>query len=267
MTPENHRRLRRLQRRDWWMWLTGSAVMLALTAAIVSFSFPALFRDQNAFFTFNLEQAVRGLVGVVLLFNVYAIYQQVAMKRLHRQLVMQVETSARLETRAEMLQKLAMLDPLTGLHNRRAAEDRLASEVSRSNRYGHPFTLILLDLNDFKQINDRYGHAAGDQVLRAFAEQLIGASRATDFAVRLGGDEFLMILPECSLANASAFVDRLAPVRVELDGASITVPYSAGWAGFQKGDTSESILKRADQMLYGQKRSTRATSAQLAATQ
>ncbi len=231
--------------------------MLLLTLAVVSFSVPTLFRDQNPFFQFNLEQAVRGLVGVVLLFNTYALYQNWALKRLQRQLAQQIENAARLETRAELLQRLAMHDPLTGLSNRRVAEDRLAGEVSRSRRYGHALTIITFDLDDFKRINDVYGHAAGDLVLKAFADRLSRVIRTSDIAVRMGGDEFLLILPECPESQVPVLLERVGSVSVEIRGKTIPFGYSAGWAGYRPDESPGSLLERADQLLYARKRRAR----------
>src|SRR5437660_11446605 len=90
-------------------------------------------------------------------------------------------------------------DSLTGLYNRRFAEQRLAAEVARSERRGHPLTVLTLDLNNFKEINDTYGHPAGDQVLQEFATRLNKVIRGSDLAVRLGGDEVWVVVPECTL--------------------------------------------------------------------
>jgi diguanylate cyclase (GGDEF)-like protein len=249
--------LQRLERRDWWLWWAAVTVILLLTAAIVSLSVPALLKESDQYFQFNLNLAVRGLVGLVLIFNIYTIYQQVLIKRLRHQMAEHVDMMSRLKVRAEEFHKLATLDPLTGLYNRRLAEQRLAGEVSRSQRYGHPLTVLLLDLNDFKQINDRYGHAAGDAVLRAFAERLNGVIRASDLAVRMGGDEFMVVLPECLPQQTQTLLDRLSPLEVELTGQRIPVRCAAGWAGYRQGETPEQMLERADQALYAEKRSTK----------
>lgn len=246
--------LRRLERRDWWLWWAAVTVMLLLTAAVVSLSLPALFRESDRYFQFHLDLAVRALVALVLLFNLYTIYQQVLIKRLRHQMAEHVEMMALLKVRAEEFHKLATLDPLTGLYNRRLAEQRLAGEVSRSQRYGHPLTVLLLDLNDFKQINDRYGHAAGDAVLRTFAERLNNVIRASDLAVRMGGDEFMVILPECLAQQVQTLLDRLSRLEVDQQGEKIAVTFSAGWAGYRQGETPEQMLERADQALYADKR-------------
>ena len=246
--------LRRLERRDWWLWWAAVVVMLLLTVAVVSLSIPALLKEQDSFSQFHLQQAVRGLVGLVLLFNTYTIYQQILIKRLRRQLAEQIDAIAHLELRAQEFHNLSLLDPLTGLYNRRFAEQRLSEEVARSRRHGNPLTVLALDLNDFKQINDRYGHPAGDLVLKAFAERLRKVSRGSDLAVRLGGDEFLVLLPECRPDQVRHLLPRLGPLEVDFHGKKIPVTFSAGWAGYQFDERPEQLLERADQALYADKR-------------
>ena len=180
--------LRKLERRDWWLWAVAMVVMLLLTLAVVSLTFPGLMKIEEPYFQFGLNQAVRGLVGLVLLFNAYTIYQQVMIKRLRREFAKQLDEMSRLKDRADEFHKQATMDSLTGLHNRRVGEQRLAAEAERSRRYGHPLTVLALDLNNFKEINDRYGHPAGDQVLKEFASRLASTIRISDLAVRMGGD-------------------------------------------------------------------------------
>ena len=250
--------LQRLERRDWWLWSLALLVMLLLTAAVVSLSFPHLLKVEDPFFQFSLNQAVRGLVGLVLLFNTYTIYQQVMIKRLRRQLSEQLDAMGRLRTRAEEFHKQATIDALTGLYNRRFGEQRLAAEAARSRRYGHPLTVMALDLNSFKQINDRYGHPAGDQVLKEFAARLNRAIRVSDMAIRMGGDEFLILLPECPSEQVQALLARLGPFEVDYRGEKIPVSCSAGWVGYERGETPEQFLERADKTLYADKRARKA---------
>jgi diguanylate cyclase (GGDEF)-like protein len=247
-------KLRRLERRDWWLWWTAVVVMLLLTMTVVSLSLPALWREQTLLFQLNLDLAVRALTGLVLLFNTYVLYQQIVIKRLRQQLAEQIDYMARLEVRAEQFEKLAVLDPLTGLYNRRSADMRLHAEVERSRRHAHPLTLMLMDLNDFKQINDQYGHAAGDQVLQEFAERVRRAVRVSDVPVRLGGDEFMVILPECQPDQAVHLLERLRSIEVNFRGKTLPVSYSVGWAGYRSGETPEQLVERADQALYADKR-------------
>src|ERR1700737_3604797 len=129
---EVQEQLRKLERRDWWLWSMAVIVMLLLTFAVFSMSFPKLAKVDDPFFQFSLNQAVRGLVGLVLLFNTYTIYQQAMIKRLRRQFSQQLDAMSQLNMRAEELHRLATTDPLTGLANRRTAEQRLAAEAARS---------------------------------------------------------------------------------------------------------------------------------------
>ena len=250
--------LRKLERRDWWLWALAIIVMLLLTAAVVSLSFPNLLKVDDPFFQFSLDQSVRSLVGLVLLFNAYSIYQQFMIKRVRRQFAQQLQAMEHLEVRAEEFHRLATTDPLTGLANRRTAEQRLAAETERSRRHGHPLTLAAFDLNNFKEINDRYGHPAGDQVLREFAQRLSSAVRVSDLPVRMGGDEFLVVLPECRIEQVSSLLARLRPIAVDFQGTSIPVKFSVGCVDYEQGETAEQFLARVDQKLYTDKRAGKA---------
>ena len=103
----------------------------------------------------------------------------------------------------------ATRDWLTGLYNRRYFEDTLADHIESANRYGRELSLVLFDLNRFKQINDTEGHEAGDRVLRDFAAKLKADARAADIVCRFGGDEFAVILPETSESDARVFAERV----------------------------------------------------------
>lgn len=251
---EVQEQLRKLERRDWWLWSTAVVVMLLLTFAVFSMSFPELFKVDDPFFQSSLNRAVRGLVGLVLIFNGYTIYQQIMVKRLRRQFSTKIEEMRALQLHAEEFERLALIDPLTGLSNRRSAMDRLTAEASRSQRYGHALTVVALDLDKFKQINDTYGHLAGDLVLKDFATRLGLAIRLSDFAARMGGDEFLVLLPECSIGQVESFLARLRPMEAEYDGQKIPIFFSAGWVGYEQGESTEQFLERADRTLYAEKR-------------
>jgi diguanylate cyclase (GGDEF)-like protein len=250
--------LDRLERRDWWLWITAIIVMLLLTLAVVSMSFPNLLKVDDPYFQFSLNQAIHGLVGLVLLFNTYSVYQQWTIKKLRKQFSEQLGMMNRLQARAEEYHKLATSDALTGLYNRRFGDQRLEAEASRSQRYSRPLTVVAIDLNDFKKINDTYGHAAGDRVLREFADRLNAAIRVSDVAVRMGGDEFLLILPECPTERVEAMLNRLQSIVVEFGEYQIPVSFSAGWVGYESGETPEQFLERADKILYADKRARKA---------
>lgn len=238
---------RRIDRRDWWVRSYSILVILLLTFAVISLTLPAILTGSETFFNIKLTEAVFGLITLIVLFNIYTIYQEILIKRLRRQLLEKQDHSY-------ILRNLAMIDPLTGLYNRRFAEQRLAAEVARSERRGHPLTVLTLDLNNFKEINDTYGHPAGDQVLQEFASRLNQVIRGSDLAVRLGGDEFLVVLPECTLEQLKLVLERLKAFELDWQGKKIPVAFSAGWKDYEMGERPEEMLARADQALYKSKR-------------
>src|ERR1700739_2261908 len=111
--------------------------------------------------------------------------------------------------------------------------------------------------DDFKQVNDRYGHSAGDRVLQEFAERLRKASRGADVAGRYGGDECLAVLPECTSQSLRPILQRLDDLEAEACGEKLPFYYSAGWTEYVPGESIEAFLKRADRALYANKRDSR----------
>jgi diguanylate cyclase (GGDEF)-like protein len=249
----------RLERRHWWVRGYSILVIVLLTFAVISLTLPALLSGAETFFRIKLREAVFGLIALIVLFNIYTIYQEILIQRLRRQLLEKQDHSY-------VLRNLAMIDPLTGLYNRRFGEQRLSAEVARSERRGHPLTLLLLDLNDFKKINDTYGHPAGDQVLQYFASQLNHVIRGSDLAVRLGGDEFLVVLPECTTEQLNLVLERLGTLETDWQGAKIRVNFSAGWTEYRTGDRPGELLTRADEALYAKKRAAKKASPAAPAT-
>src|SRR5437660_2212072 len=242
--------LRQIEKRDWWVWGYSIFVMLLLTFAVTALALPAIRQGAQTIFKINIVEVVLGLIALMVLFNAYVISQAILIKRLRRQL-------AEKQGHSDLLRNLAMVDPLTSLYNRRFAEQRLAAEVARSERKGHPLTVLTLDLNNFKEINDKYGHPAGDQVLHEFAAQLNKVIRGSDLAVRLGGDEFLVLLPECNVEQLQLVVGRLGVLEVDWHGEKIPVTFSAGWKQYELGEQPVEMLARADEILYARKRASK----------
>jgi len=187
--------LRYVGLRQRWLWSYAMLIMILLALVVASFAFPGLLRQPDPFYSLNLNQSVRVLVGLVLIFNVYAVYQQWQIHRLQDELSRQIATLDGVAARSEEIYKIALLDPLTGLYNRRSGEQRLSEEVSRSQRHGLALTAVMLDLDGLKEVNDTLGHAAGDELIKYFARRVANAIRGSDLAVRMGGDEFLLVLP------------------------------------------------------------------------
>jgi diguanylate cyclase (GGDEF)-like protein len=147
--------------------------------------------------------------------------------------------------------QLADLDALTGLHNRRYFHETLSREVARANRYERELALIVLDLDDFKAINDRIGHLAGDGVLAEAAERLRDVVRSADVACRVGGDEFAIILPESTIEDAEGLYGRLQAAMARRPvGQAGRIALSAGVADLRPDDDAVSFFERADEALY-----------------
>ena len=147
--------------------------------------------------------------------------------------------------------QLADLDALTGLHNRRFFHETLAREVARARRYERSLALIVFDLDDFKEINDRIGHLAGDAVLAEAAERVREVVRSADIACRVGGDEFAVILPEATLDDADQLYRRIQHAVSRRPIAQAGKLYlSAGVADLRPDDDPRSFFERADEALY-----------------
>jgi diguanylate cyclase (GGDEF)-like protein len=248
--PKLDREVSQPENQNWWLLGHSIFVIALLTLVVIPFSIPAIARKVEIDLGIKAAEVVLGLVILVVLFDLFAAYQQFLIRRLRHQL-------AEKHWHSDLLRNLAMLDPLTGLYNRRFAEQRLAAEVSRSERKGHPLTVLTLDLNNFKEINDTYGHAAGDLVLQEFAAHLNKIIRGSDVAARLGGDEFLVLLPECTMEQLEVVVGRLGILEVDWQDRKIPVTFSAGWKQFQAGERPEEMLARADKILYTRKRASK----------
>ncbi|HEX9760526.1 MAG TPA: GGDEF domain-containing protein [Candidatus Acidoferrales bacterium] len=249
--------LRRLERRDWALWGAAFVVIFALTGTVAALSVSVLTDPSEPFFQFHISQAVRGLTGLVLIFTTYTAFQEFRLKRVRTELARQITITAEHHARAEAYLRLAMLDPLTGLHNRRFGEERLAAEMSRARRHSTALTVLLLDLNDFKRVNDTHGHQAGDHVLKQFAHRLNKSIRGADLAVRLGGDEFMVVLPDCTPSQVQRVIARLRPCALEWSGMQFLVHFAAGWTDFQGSETLEDLIARADAALYLDKKDTK----------
>ncbi|MDH5178117.1 MAG: GGDEF domain-containing protein [Gammaproteobacteria bacterium] len=167
----------------------------------------------------------------------------------------------RMEQECDLLKKQilekheqTMSDTLTGIRNRLAYEEAVKTEVERFQRYGRPLCLLVLDLDNFKIVNDTHGHAIGDKALQFIAKILAGNIRSVDFLARYGGEEFVIILPELSLKDAKSVADKIRKAiernKFVYKDQHIPLTVSGGIAQIHKDDTAESFFERADDALY-----------------
>src|SRR5690554_2091917 len=182
-------------------------------------------------------------------------------KMLSEQLMAMQEKMVIMETHAEQMRgqmrkerERAVTDLLTQLPNREAWQERLSFEYNRWKRYRHPLTVSVMDIDLFKRINDSYGHKAGDRVLQLVAREVRARLRSTDFIARLGGEEFVLLLPETGVEEATAVIDQLrghvGQLPFHFGGQPVTITFSAGLSEFQEGDLEDMVFDRADRALY-----------------
>ena len=241
LVPEEHEsRLVKLQRREWSLWGTALLIMLCLTAGLATLSFTAAMKDTNVL------ESIIGLMIIIVLFGCYSTYEKFLINRLRLEAAQNHLSSA-------TWREVALIDPLTALPNRRYAERRLKEEILRSQRKGYPLTLVAFDLNDFKKINDEFGHEVGDSALKAFAACLQNLARETDVTARLAGDEFVMLLTECDAEQAAATIKRLAIESLTIGNRVVPIRFSAGWTQYRPGDQPQDMMRRADELLYQDK--------------
>ena len=171
-----------------------------------------------------------------------------------------IETDSRqLSDELTRVRLLSLTDELTGLPNRRAFLRRIEDEVARVQRYGFPLSLALIDLDHFKQVNDRYGHAGGDEVLQSYSKNILSIFRHHDLVARYGGEEFAVLLPntdaEGSLRALTKVKNRAGETRWQANGDLIPVPtFSSGVSLYKPGETASAFIERADKALYRAKR-------------
>ncbi len=176
------------------LWCSALLILL-LPVTIVLLSFPLPFSKLGLFQGFDASWIVRGLLSVMWIVLGVTFYQQRSHLRvLRNDLIAQLDRATRSQVRAEQFYGMSILDPLTGLYNRRFGETRLAEEIKRAQGSREPLIVLAIDFDRFKHINDKYGHAGGDLALKEFSRRLQRAVRACDVPIRIGGDEFLVIL-------------------------------------------------------------------------
>jgi len=168
------------------------------------------------------------------------------------------QSGQRLSQELKHVRVLSLTDELTELPNRRAFIQRLEEELQRARRYKSSFCVAMMDLDHFKRINDTYGHAAGDEILRKYANNILSILRRSDMVARYGGEEFAIIFPNASLEEAEQALDkvraRAVKTQIDFNNDIIHAPgFSAGLVLCDSTEDADALIKRADQMLYAAK--------------
>lgn len=240
----------------------GFLLPILISGAIIGGASPALFAglsivSNTAALVFAIPQSTIpiGVIGnVVFLFthSIAAIAAAAVLQWLSGQVNRTINS---LHRQADQMAKLAHTDPLTGLANRRFLFDQLESEFARARRYRRPFSLLFIDLDGFKAVNDKFGHLFGDEILTGSARAMQAVLRSTDLLARIGGDEFAVLLPETRIQGginaASKLRKALAAYSRQLSSTIPTLTFSVGISEIAKEDEAlEDILARADQAQY-----------------
>jgi diguanylate cyclase (GGDEF)-like protein len=228
-----------------------TAVQIA--AAVVAIAAPLILGGVAEKDHLNIAAIIYASLFLMLALQIRDLFRHGRTSLVRDRLSKQLKAAVVQRIRANKLYDLSILDPLTGLHNRRFGEQRLEEELARADRNGDPLAVLLFDLDYFKEINDEFGHAAGDAALKEFSRRLKRAIRACDVPVRIGGDEFLVILPECPREKVEKILERIGTPEIRLKEQAVSIRYSVGRAHHQACDTTESMLHRADQVLYAEK--------------
>ena len=239
--------LRQIARREWWLWFSAFFVAMLSAAAFLLSSFPFFFRNSEHFYEIRSDQARWGILSLLLLFNGWMLYRQWSFRRQRKQLSGQ---NAGADAHPGEIPDPSGVDPVTGLHTRVFIEQQLGKEIAHARRQNTALSLATVHLDEFAEINKRYGQSATDEALKELARRLKKACRGSDFAARLASDDFLLVLPECNLGEVKAVLNRLGALEMVCSGRKMNLVYTTGWVDYQPGDLPADLLKRAAQLLH-----------------
>ncbi len=238
-----------IEKRDWELWTIVVGTGLLTGAALVALLFPAAILHQGVV---RLDIAISrelfaGLVALLVLFNTYVISRRMQLRRMREAVISTAVQN-------ELIRLQSFMDPLTEVYNRRSLDDMATRYIARANRHHTPLTFMLIDADDFKEINTRFGHLTGDFVLAEVAALLRGAVRGSDSVVRSGGDEFLIILADAPLAGGQIVRSRIDKSLEDWNrGGHLTdfqLSLSMGLAEWSPGMTLDQLMTEADKEMY-----------------
>jgi diguanylate cyclase (GGDEF)-like protein len=244
--------LSQLEKRDGELWLIISLAGLLVGAGLCAVLFPTAFLKQgNIHFELTVSRPlVLGLVVLLTLLNTYLVSMRMEIRRARQELISRT-------IQQELIQQQSFTDPLTEIYNRHSLEDMAGRFIGQARRSKKPLTLMMIDVDRFKQVNTRFGHLTGDVVLANTAALLKHSVRGSDAVFRYGGDEFLIILADTSCADARHVVDRVRAGLAEWNRAGhlerFELNMSIGVSEWSEGKTLEGLLDSADNEMYAAK--------------
>jgi diguanylate cyclase (GGDEF)-like protein len=239
--------LKQVGRSEWWLWFSALFVAVFSAAAFLLTSIPSLFVHPEHFYEIRSDQARWGILCLLLLFNGWVVYRQWCFRRARKQLT---QASGGQEANSGQISDLNGFDPATGLYSRVFIEQQLGKEIARAKRQNTALSLATVHLDEFAELNTRYGQSATDLALKELARRLKKACRGSDFAVRLADDDFLLVLPECGLNEVKVVLNRLGALEMNCAGRRVNLAYTTGWVDYQPGDLPGDLLKRAAEILH-----------------
>lgn len=236
--------MKEIEGRDLQLWSIGVLLLIVMTAGFAVTWLPL--GDSVVIDSRFLSVVLYGLISLIVLYNIYVLMQRRGLRVARADLVRQL-------MRAEAAEHMAMTDSLTGLFNRRYLEHALTTEAKRVSRTGRSLSILMFDLDNFGEVNKRFGHLEGDKILRQFAQLLLAAFRQTDTVARFGGDEFVVLLTDATLEQAEMARVRLLGAAAlwnserALEGRKILV--TSGLSEYAEDEPVEDALRRADEVL------------------
>ncbi|HXM69166.1 MAG TPA: GGDEF domain-containing protein [Candidatus Acidoferrum sp.] len=248
------KQLSHLEQRDWELWLIVSLTGVLVATGLLAIVFPAAFlAHDNVHFEITVSRPLAvGLITLIALLNTYLVSKRLEIRRLREELISST-------IQQELVRQQSFTDPLTEIYNRRSLEDVAGRFMSHARRLNSSLTLLLIDVDRFKDVNTKFGHLTGDVVLADAAALLKSSVRGSDAVFRYGGDEFLIILADTSRAGAATVIDRIRAYLADwnhagtLEGFELSL--SIGISEWSNGMTLDELLDEADREMYAAKAS------------
>jgi diguanylate cyclase (GGDEF)-like protein len=244
--------LSKLEKRDWELWLIVSLTGLLVATGLLAILFPAAFlKRDNVHFEVTVSRPLAlGLITLVALLNTYLVTKRLEIRRLREQLISST-------IQQELIRQQSFTDPLTEIYNRRSLEDIAGRFISHARRLKSSLTLLLIDVDRFKDVNTKFGHLTGDVVLAETAALLKSSVRGSDAVFRYGGDEFLIILADTSRSGAATVVERIREYLLDWNQKgtleAFELSLSIGISEWSDGMTLDELLDEADREMYAAK--------------